>query len=511
MGINVHEKILGDAQLAEAAAQLRAAGKRIVHCHGVFDLVHIGHIRHLTAARKHGDALFVTITADKHVKRGPGRPVFNEQLRAETLANLEVVDYVGIADYPTSMEMIHLIQPTFYAKGSDYRDQEKDVTGMIGEEEAAVKSHGGSLFITDDVTFSSSQLINLYLDTYPQATISYLKRLGSEFSADTVIDGLKKLSSMKILVIGDTIIDQYHRCATLGKSAKENLVAQRYIDEEDYAGGVLATANHLAELSHHVDLLTVLGDENTFEPFIRTHLSTNITPTFIHRKECVTIVKRRYISSHDNAKLFEICYLDDHPLIPEEEEQILSRLRETLPGYDLVVVSDFGHGMMTERIREEICRSAKCIALNVQTNSANWGFNLVTKYSRADLVSIDEREIRLAVHDNLSDLRTLIPQVAELMKARVVMVTRGGAGSISYSKDRGFLEAPAFARQGIDKVGAGDAFFAYVSPCFVAGLAEELYGFIGNAVGALKLQIIGNREPVRFVDLAKFITRLLKV
>jgi rfaE bifunctional protein nucleotidyltransferase chain/domain len=106
----------------------RAEGKKIIHCHGVFDLLHPGHIRHLAEASKMGDILVVTVTKDAHVNKGPGRPAFTDELRAESIAALESVDYVSINDSPTAVEAIRALKPHLYVKGQDYEERSGDVT-----------------------------------------------------------------------------------------------------------------------------------------------------------------------------------------------------------------------------------------------------------------------------------------------------------------------------------------------------------------------------------------------
>ena len=89
-------KIRSIAELGEIAARVKSEGRKVVLCHGVFDLLHMGHVRHLEEARSHGDILIVTITADAYVNKGPGKPVFSAALRAEMLAALSCVDFVDI-------------------------------------------------------------------------------------------------------------------------------------------------------------------------------------------------------------------------------------------------------------------------------------------------------------------------------------------------------------------------------------------------------------------------------
>jgi rfaE bifunctional protein kinase chain/domain len=358
--------------------------------------------------------------------------------------------------------------------------------------------------------FSSSKLINDYLDVYPARTVKYLRAIAKRYPIDFIVEKLNSLKKLKTLVIGDAIIDQYYYCMPMGKSSKEHLVANRYISEELFTGGSLATANNVASLCGQVDLITVLGEKETFQDFIESKLSANVNPVFFYRPDCGTIIKRRYVSQVQNRKLFEICYIKDNDISIQEEKKIVGHLGKAIRDYDVVIVSDFGHGLLTKRLINLSCAKAKYLALNVQTNSANIGFNLVTKYPRANCVCIDDMELRFATHDRFSDLRTVVKKVYNQMKCKNLITTRGSSGSLSYSESGGFHECPAFSYRVIDPIGAGDAFFAFVAPCFAAGLPQDLVSFIGNAVGSLAVQIICNREPVQFADLVKFITRLLK-
>lgn len=510
MDPKIRNKIKSPETLAKIVADLKERGKKVVQCHGVFDIVHPGHLRHFNQAKKEGDVLVVSLTRDKYVRRGPGRPIFNEHLRAESLASLAVTDFVSIVDAPTATEFILKVKPDVYVKGMEYKAKENDVTGKIYEEDEAVKSVGGRLAFTDDITFSSSSIINNYLDVYPARTVKYLKALGKRHTVNSIIDALESLKKLKVLVVGDAIVDEYHYCLPMGKSSKSEIVVNKYKSEESFAGGALATANNVASVCGDVDLYTVLGADAPYVDFIRKHLSPNINAKFFYRKGAGTTVKRRFVSVGSNRKLFEICYMQDEDIEREGEGEIISHLNKVINKYDLVVVSDFGHGFLTKKIINTVCAKAKYVAINVQTNSANAGFNLVTKYPRADCVCIDEMELRFAARDKFGDVRTLSKKIYNEIGCQHIIATRGSEGSICYSKESGYHETPAFAYNVVDPIGAGDAFFAFVAPCYAAGLPQDMVSFIGNAVGSLAVQIVCNREPVSLVDLIKFITRLLK-
>ena len=256
-------------------------------------------------------------------------------------------------------------------------------------------------------------------------------------------------------MIGDTIIDEYHYCVPMGKSSKEHLVVNRYTSEEMFAGGALATANNVASICGQVDLVTVLGRKDSKEDFIRSRLASNIKPRFFYRPDTNTIVKRRFVGENANRKLFEICYMKDNDISKREETNIARHLEKVISNYDLVVVSDFGHGLLTKKLIDLICAKAKYLAVNAQTNSANIGFNMVTKYPRANCVCIDELELRFAAHDKFSDLRHLAKNVYNQIGCEHIIATRGWHGSLCYSRKDGYHETPAFAYRVVDAIGAG--------------------------------------------------------
>lgn len=154
-------KLLPLAELSRRIAELKKQGKKIVHCHGCFDLIHPGHIKYLQAAKQMGDILVVTLSPDKYVDKGPGRPVFSEDLRAECLAALECVDYVAINEWPTAEELLRLLRPHYYVKGQEFENLE-DKTGKVQREFQVVREVGGKMRFTHEIVFSSTELLNKY-------------------------------------------------------------------------------------------------------------------------------------------------------------------------------------------------------------------------------------------------------------------------------------------------------------------------------------------------------------
>src|SRR5262249_34936445 len=162
-------------------------------------------------------------------------------------ASLHCVDYVAINEWPAAIETIKLLRPDFYVKGSDYRDFSKDVTGGIILEDEAIRSVGGELVFTDELSSSSSHLINKYLSQLSREAQEFLEQFSLRHDLSEVLSYLERAAELKVLVLGETIIDQYFYCETLGKSGKEPILAVRLHSGEKFAGGVLAVANHLAQ------------------------------------------------------------------------------------------------------------------------------------------------------------------------------------------------------------------------------------------------------------------------
>lgn len=504
-------KVRTMAALADIVAVARQEGRAVVLAHGVFDLLHLGHVRHLEEARSHGDMLVVTVTADRFVNKGPGRPVFSEQLRAQMLAALEHVDYVAVNEAPTAVTVLETIRPSVYVKGSDYANAEEDVTGGIVDERLAVERHGGRLAFTDDITFSSSQLINRYLGVYDSELHAYLEEAREQALLPRLLQLLEQVRDYRVLLVGDAIIDEYRYVAPMAKAPKENIIATLYRDHEVFAGGIAAAANHVAAFCKQVDFITCLGERNGEEDLIRASLKPNVAMRAITRRGKPTTRKTRFVDPGYMRKLFEVYDMDDAPLDAGEEAGLVALLEETAGDYDLVIVTDFGHGMITDAVVKTLCERAKFLAVNTQTNSANLGYNLITRYPRADYICIDAPEARLAVADKFSDIAIIASQT---LPGRVqcprLIITHGKHGCVTHDQAVGAHRIPAFTNTVVDTVGAGDAFLAVTSPLAAAGGDLDLVGFIGNAAGAMKVGIVGHRRSIEKASLIKFVTAILK-
>lgn len=505
------EKILSLSELADVLKAVRGAGGEVVVlAHGTFDLLHFGHVRHLKAAAALGTRLVVTLTADQHVNKGPGRPVFPEAARAEMLAALGCVDWVAISDEVTSLSVIDALKPDVYVKGSEYANEAEDVTGNITRERLAVERHGGRLAFTDDVVYSSSNLINRYVRPRDPKLTAFLDGMKKPDLMADLTKLVDRVRDMKVLVIGDSIIDQYDYVVPLGKPPKESIIATRNEGREVFAGGVVAAANHVASFAGHVDVVTMTGDD-AYRDVVFAAAKPNVHLTALMRTGSPTTRKVRYVEQSFTRKLFEVYHFNDKPISGGDEAEFLVAIAERIDAADLVLVTDFGHGLITAPVIALLTKRAKFLAVNAQSNSANHGFNLISRYPRADYICIDAPEARLATGDKHGDIIGVVSeQLPRLVDCDNIIVTHGKLGCVAYNPREGLTQIPALTSSVVDTIGAGDAFLAVTSPLVAAGGRMDQVALLGNAAGAIKVGILGHRTAVERAPLLRFVASLLK-
>lgn len=320
---------------------------------------------------------------------------------------------------------------------------------------------------------------------------------------------LAKMAEARVLVVGDAIIDKYVFVQTKGRAVKDPILSTEYISHEVYAGGVLAVANHIATFVKSLTVVTVLGDKETQEGFIRRSLLGNAKLKVFYKEDAHTTVKERVVDPYRNNKLFKIEYMNDAPITQSLNDDIVRYLKEQAKEYDLVIVTDFGHGFINQPIRDVLQAEAKFLCLNVQSNSANMGYNYVTHYTRADFLSLDERELRLPLMRRFEPIETVIEEFAERFGFKRFLVTLGKVGC-AYCTQGKIYKAEALAKTVKDTIGAGDAVYAIASLFTWAGAESDLIPFVGNAAGAIKVTYMGNKESVTRERLEAFLAEALK-
>jgi bifunctional ADP-heptose synthase (sugar kinase/adenylyltransferase) len=323
----------------------------------------------------------------------------------------------------------------------------------------------------------------------------FLSAFAQQHSLADVQSWLGRVRSLRVLAIGETIIDEYAYCTAVGKSSKEPILAVNVTSSEAFAGGILAVANHLTGFVDDVAACSMLGESATQQDVVDRALSKQVRARFVTQHGAPTIVKRRYIDQYFFQKLFEVYEMSD-VLAPADDDALCAALTELVPLADAVVVVDFGHGMLSPRARSIIVERAKFLAVNAQSNAGNLGYHTISSYARAGHVSMAEGELRLELRDRHGPIEPLVERLHAVHGYGRIVVTQGSRGSLLWSKDEGFVRVPAFADKVVDRIGAGDAFLAITGPLSAVAAPLAMTGFVGNAMGAEAVAIVGNRTPV---------------
>jgi len=465
--------------------------------HGVFDVLHVGHIEHLKKAKELCDVLVVSLTNDQYVNKGPDRPFFSIEHRLNVISSLEFVDFVTISNDLSSEHIISCIRPNYYIKGIEYKNQE-DITNKIETEQKCVEDNGGEvLFVANEHVFSSSKLLNKSL--LGKKFLDFTEKIKQKYSADEILRHIDQLSSQTVNLVGETIIDEYVYGNCLGKSSKYPSVVFDKSESKKFLGGVGAVANQLSPLVREINLLTYIGNDAFSESleFVATNLSSNIKLDYVRKDNSPTIKKTRFIDSYWKSRLFEIYEMNDAPLSSKEREIFAHKLSP----YESPIAIDYGHGFLDG--------SERFFATNVQSNGGNRGYNFISKYSLPSVCVVDEEELRLEMRDKHSDPTAIAEKLREKIGCKILAVTRGSHGCIIANED-GVLEIPALSGNIKDAVGAGDAFFGIFSTLIIQDTPLEIAGLLANISGYMEASVIGHKHEYSKLHFKQTVISLLK-
>ncbi|MGB0372058.1 MAG: PfkB family carbohydrate kinase [Opitutales bacterium] len=512
MPSTTQEKILAYAEASEVFCRLRTEGKTLVQCHGTFDLVHPGHLIHFEEAKALGDILVVTLTGEQFVNKGPGRPYFNDALRAKSLASLHMVDYVVVIPFSAAVEAIECVKPDVYCKGKEYEDTRNDVTGNIHDDLSTVEKYGGSMAYVGSVVFSSTKLLNRGFDTHSEEVKAFCKAFGERFDSGWLRDEIDRWSDLKVLVVGDAIFDKYTTVNVQGLTSKNRIISGRYVADDVQAGGALAVYRHVRAFTNNVKILSLVGDD----PVTDLMLGETVDPEhdwLIRDPRFTTIIKQRFVEPASErkeiSKLFSINYIDDEAPVKEIQHELENRLKAVLSDFDLVLVMDFGHGMMQSTVREIVQDEAPFLFVNCQTNSYNRGYNIINQqYTKMNAFSLDLPELELAISQKTPDPQLSLQELKVSFNSDYAFLTRGPSSTLGLYNGKMSALCPALESDVVDTIGAGDAFCSVAAFACARGLPVDVATFLGQLAGAQAVKYAGNTQSIRKDKLLKAISAL---
>jgi len=515
--MGVTGKILSHKRLLETRAEARRAGRRFVHCHGCFDIVHPGHVRHLRYAKAQGDELLVSITGDQQVGKGFGRPLIPQELRAENLAELDCVDWVYIEQRPTAAELLVEVRPDLYVKGREY--EQNDDPRFRAERQAVEAGGGRVMFSSGDVVFSSTALIasmEQSVDPYHKQLVALTQQ--PELQPTALGEIIARFRGKRFIVVGESIRDTYVLCEQPEVAGESPVMTLRPLRQHNYEGGAAIIAQHAAAMGARAELVTVLSSDEAGEAMRRRLEASGV---IVHALPIAAPVpeKERYLVG--TQKVMKVDRVEPLGLDASQQEQFEALANEVAEGgCDAAVISDFGLGLLAPHAIRRIChalrRSAPVLVGDVSGRRAS-----LRAMRELDLVVPSERELRDAYHRYDEGLPALAWRMLEETGSRAAIVTMGADGLVTFDR----LEAPehedgrAWTRRlssehipaicpfAADAMGCGDALQTAATLTLAAGGSLDAAAFVGAVAAAAEAQRIGN-IPISASDLRQGIARV---
>ncbi|MBM4230458.1 MAG: adenylyltransferase/cytidyltransferase family protein [Gammaproteobacteria bacterium] len=470
--------------------------QKIIVCHGVFDVVHPGHVRHLAYAKTLADILVVTITADKHIKKGVYRPHIPQGLRALNLAAFEMVNYVLVDDDPTPLGILEFIKPDYFAKGFEYSSS--GLPPATQEEAELVKSYGGQMIFTPgDVVYSSSKFLSQSL---PNLQLEKLLHLMS--SRNITFDGLRSIlqntQKFHVHVIGDTIVDTYTRTNFIGGQTKTPTFSVLYQSHEDYIGGAGIVAQHLRTAGARVSFSTVLGNDRLKDFVVDGLQAAGIETNFIVDPTRPTVNKNVIIAG--GYRLLKLDTLDNRSISKDVQDQLADSIRTT--GANAVVFSDFRHGIFNRITIPGLRNAIPDDVFKVADSQVASRWGNITEFKNFDLITPNEREARFAIADQDSSIGRLSSLLKDSCDYRNLILKLGDKG-VFCSSSESYFSVDSFANNVIDAVGAGDALLAYATLALMGSGCIVTAAILGSMAGACECEYDGNIPVKTEMVLAK--------
>lgn len=506
-------KICTRAELLERRDSARRDGRRVVHCHGCFDIVHPGHIRHLRQARQLGDVLLITITGDAGIGKGAGRPLIPQELRAENLAALDFVDWVYIEPEPTAVGLLGAVRPDVYVKGQEYESNQHP--GFAAEREAVEAGGGRVVFTSGDVVFSSTALIAGMAESMnpADARIGELLRQPA-LAPDRLQACLGGFKGKRVVVVGEVIEDRYVFCDPPGVAGESPMLSLRPVQERAFDGGAAVVARHLAAMGAEATLVTALPRDPEMAETLRERLAGEGVALSFVRQETPVARKQRFLVGHE--KVVKVDWVRQAVLDAGEQDRLVGLAGEHAVGCDAAIVTDFGLGLLSGAMLGRITGALRP-RVGVLTGDVSGHRNHLRSMRRMDLVTPSESELRASARMYDESLPVVAWNHLSATDSAALIVTMGAEGLVTFAPlgSRGAPDpgdawrtrvtsehVPALTAHVVDALGCGDALLAAATLATASGGSLLQAAYLGTVAASVHGSRMGN-VPVDIATLRR--------
>jgi len=471
-------------QALEELRQLSKGGRDVVFVSGNFNVVHPGHLRLLRFAAECGDCLVVGVNDDS----APGVTV-PESLRLEGVNAISLVSHAFILREPAE-SFVRKLKPAIVVKGKEHENR-------INAESPVTASYGGKLlFSSGESSFSSLDLLHR---EYFEANFSSIKKPRDypkrhEFEVASLKADLAKMSGIRVLVVGDLIVDEYITCDPIGMSQEDPTIVVTPIEHKKFIGGAGIVAAHARGLGAEVQFFTITGADATAKFAEETLSGHGVRCEAFKDESRPTTLKQRYRA--DGKTLLRVSHLRQHDVPAEVAAKMLTAMRTAIADCDLLVFADFNYGCLPQPLVDELIAMGRQRGLTMVADSqASSQISDVSRFKDMTLITPTEREARLALRDPHSGLVVLAEALGAKARAKNVVVTLGSEGVLVNASDEARWKTdrlPAFNTAAKDPAGAGDSFLTCAAMALCAGVDIWRAAYLGSLAAASQVVRLGN-------------------
>ena len=479
--------------------------------YGHFNSVHHGHIRYLKHAASRGNPLVVAILPDTN-NGDKNLYEFNQKERAESLSSFNFIDgIVLLNDEENSFfNAINKIKPNLLVLGKEFEKSKNPeimkAIEFMRKQNKLIQFHAG------DIQYASTQLLerskNDLLEENKKKFNKACKRQG--ISINQLLEYIDSWKKTNLLVVGDTILDQYAGCEAIGMSAEAPVLVVRELQKKNYVGGASIVASHIKALGANCYFLSVVGEDDEAKIIKNKLLEQNISCEFIEDSSRSTTFKKRYLV--ENQKLFRVSKLNDHLLDKNVEDELIKKIEILAPKVNGIVVSDFVYGVITEKLINKILSLSKKYKLKIFGDTqCSSQIGLVTKFKKFSLICPNEKEARIALQDKVSGLEALSHNLMSSTQSEKLIIKLGAQGFIAYDQ---FLEGqyhsqsfPTLSVNPVDVSGAGDSLFSVMATALSSNNDFMSSAALACCMSAIAVENMGN-TPIHSNQLKDFLKKV---
>jgi rfaE bifunctional protein kinase chain/domain len=470
----------------ELARQVRerADGAIIFFISGNFNILHPGHLRLFRFAAQLGGRLVVGINPDGF--EGVSAP---QDLRVENVRAIGAVhDAIALQEPPE--RFIGRLRPEYVVKGREYE-------GLQNSEQRIVDEYGGTLlFSSGEVRFSSMELLQSEYVTVGHSGIfkpaDYPRRNG--FQIADLKNALQRFQGLKVVVIGDLIIDEYINCDPLGMSREDPTLVVTPVESKRFVGGAGIVAAHARGLGASVRLISVAGQDEQAEFARRELRHREVEMEIFTDATRPTTLKQRFRAS--GKTLLRVNHLRQLSIRPALQEQLAEAAESALQDADLLLFADFNYGCLPQAVVERLVAFGRARGIMMAADSqASSQMSDISRFKGMSIIAPTEHEARLALHDEEAGLIVTAERLQDAAQAENVIITLAGEGLLIHAPLNGVFRTdrlPAFNTAPKDVAGAGDSFFICAALALRAGIDIWQAAYLGSLAAACQVSRIGN-------------------